>query len=104
MGQRAFCIRRGLAMLAVGCFILAGSASPALAQDNWWDVLGDESVSSGSSGSHPNWEDDNTIDYNCSDFSSGDEAQSFYEQYGGASNDVFGLDSDGDGIACESLG
>lgn len=104
MGQPAIRIRRALALLAVGSFCVAASASPALAQDNWWDVLGDESVSSGSSESHPNWEDDNTIDYNCSDFSSGDEAQRFYEEYGGAGNDVFGLDADGDGIACESLG
>lgn len=103
MGQRAFCIRRALSALAAGVLIVAASTSPAFAQDNWWDVLGDDSVSSGSSESHPNWEDDNTIDYNCSDFSSGNEAQNFYEQYGGAGNDIFGLDADGDGIACESL-
>lgn len=104
MGPRAIRVRRTLSTLAVGSLIVAGSASSALAQDNWWDVLGDDSVSSGYPDSNANWQDDNTIDYNCSDFSSGDEAQRFYEQYGGAGNDIFGLDADGDGIACESLG
>lgn len=95
--------RRSLLACAVGTMMAAAAVTPALAQDNWWDVLGDDKVTSGSAPSNPNWEDDNTIDYNCSDFSSHDEAQSFYDQYGGRGNDIFGLDSDGDGIACESL-
>lgn len=99
-------LRRGFAAVAAASVIVACSAGSSLAQDNWWDVLGDDTVSDGNgySESNPAWEDDDTYDYNCSDFSSGEEAQRFYEEYGGAGNDVFGLDSDGDGIACESLG
>jgi micrococcal nuclease len=41
--------------------------------------------------------------YNCADFATHAEAQSVYEACGGASNDVHWLDSDKDGIACESL-
>ena len=41
---------------------------------------------------------------NCSDFPSHAAAQQWFEQHGGSpSNDVAGLDSDHDGIACESL-
>jgi endonuclease YncB( thermonuclease family) len=43
-------------------------------------------------------------DYDCGDFSSHAEAQSAWEANGGsASYNLWGLDSDGDGIACESL-
>jgi len=42
-------------------------------------------------------------DYNCSDFSTHDEAQRFFESEGGPSEDYHELDRDGDGIACESL-
>lgn len=41
--------------------------------------------------------------YNCSDFSTHDEAQAVFEACGGGSNDVHGLDNDSDGLACESL-
>lgn len=40
-------------------------------------------------------------DVNCSDFSSQAEAQAFFDSHG--PGDPYGLDSDGDGIACESL-
>ncbi len=40
--------------------------------------------------------------YNCSDFTTHDEAQATFE-YCGVSNDIHGLDRDKDGIACESL-
>ena len=92
-----------ISAMAIGAFALGATVGTALAQDNWWDVIGDDQVSTVSGGSNPNWEDDNTIDYNCSDFSSQGEAQRFYEEYGGAGNDIFGLDADGDGVACESL-
>lgn len=39
-------------------------------------------------------------DVNCSDFDTQEEAQAFFEMYPG---DPYGLDSDGDGVACESL-
>lgn len=89
--------------LAIGSVALGATTGTALAQDNWWDVLGDDKVSSNYEPANPNWEDDNTIDYNCSDFSSQAEAQRFYDEYGGRGNDIFGLDADGDGEACESL-
>ena len=41
--------------------------------------------------------------YNCTDFSTHAEAQSVYEVCGEISNDVHGLDRDGDGLACETL-
>jgi len=41
--------------------------------------------------------------YDCGDFETQQEAQSVFEECGGADNDIHGLDNDGDGIACESL-
>lgn len=42
--------------------------------------------------------------YNCSNFSTHDEAQAVFEMCGGTSNDVHQLDgSDNDGLACETL-
>lgn len=40
-------------------------------------------------------------DYDCTDFSTHEEAQEFFESEG--SGDPHGLDRDGDGIACETL-
>lgn len=42
-------------------------------------------------------------DYDCSDFSTQDEAQALFELYGGPDDDYHNLDRDGDGVACESL-
>ncbi len=42
-------------------------------------------------------------DKDCSDFATHAEAQAFFLSQGGPSNDPHRLDSDGDGIACESL-
>jgi len=42
-------------------------------------------------------------DYDCSDFSTHNEAQRFFELEGGPYKDHHGLDRDNDGIACESL-
>lgn len=41
--------------------------------------------------------------YNCSDFATRAEAQAAYDGCAGVANDVHKLDSDGDGLACESL-
>ena len=41
--------------------------------------------------------------YNCSDFSTHAEAQRVFEVCGGVNNDIHKLDSDKDGLACESL-
>ena len=41
--------------------------------------------------------------YNCSDFTTRIQAQTVFDECGGASNDIHWLDADGDGIACESL-
>ncbi|MBP7774809.1 excalibur calcium-binding domain-containing protein [Candidatus Woesebacteria bacterium] len=42
-------------------------------------------------------------DYNCADFSTQPEAQSFFIKVGGVGNDVNRLDGNKDGDACESL-
>ena len=42
-------------------------------------------------------------DYNCDDFSKKSEAQSFFIKVGGKGNDLYRLDGDKDGEACESL-
>jgi micrococcal nuclease len=41
--------------------------------------------------------------YNCTDFKTHAESQSVFDSCGGAANDIHKLDSDGDGVACESL-
>ena len=42
-------------------------------------------------------------DYNCDDFVSQPKAQRFFEKVGGTGNDLYRLDGDKDGAACESL-
>jgi hypothetical protein len=42
-----------------------------------------------------------SIDHNCSDFESQEDAQLFFEANGGPDYDPHDLDRDGDGIACE---
>jgi len=42
-------------------------------------------------------------DLDCDDFDTWREAQEFFEDEGGPSEDYHNLDRDGDGIACESL-
>jgi len=42
-------------------------------------------------------------DYNCADFSTKAEAQTFFDKVGGTGNDINRLDGDKDGEACESL-
>ena len=44
-----------------------------------------------------------TDEYNCDDFSTQPEAQSFFNKAGGVSKDTNRLDGDNDGEACESL-
>lgn len=44
-----------------------------------------------------------TDEYNCSDFTTKDEAQKFFDTAGGVSQDTNRLDGDKDGLACESL-
>src|SRR5689334_9369342 len=45
-----------------------------------------------------------TTDKNCSDFSTQEQAQQYFDSNGGSpSNNVDGLDADHDGVACESL-
>jgi hypothetical protein len=43
------------------------------------------------------------VDRNCTDFATQAEAQSFFLSQGGPARDPHGLDTDYDGIACESL-
>jgi hypothetical protein len=42
-------------------------------------------------------------DYNCDDFATQPEAQQFFTKVGGTGNDLYRLDGDKDGTACESL-
>lgn len=42
-------------------------------------------------------------EYNCEDFNTQPESQTFFEKVGGVGNDVNRLDGDKDGEACESL-
>lgn len=44
-----------------------------------------------------------TDEYNCSDFATQPEAQTFYNNAGGVKGDVNGLDGNNDGVPCESL-
>jgi F0F1-type ATP synthase assembly protein I len=44
-----------------------------------------------------------TDEYNCDDFSTQSQAQKFFDNAGGASNDTNRLDGNKDGDACESL-
>lgn len=44
-----------------------------------------------------------TDEYNCEDFDTQQEAQEFFENAGGPSQDTNRLDGDKDGIACEHL-
>lgn len=44
-----------------------------------------------------------TDEYNCDDFSTQQEAQTFFKNAGGPSSDTNNLDGDNDGFACESL-
>ncbi len=44
-----------------------------------------------------------TDEYNCDDFDTQEEAQTFFINAGGPSEDVNQLDGDNDGVACESL-
>jgi hypothetical protein len=99
--SRFAAVLRGACVLALGSLLIVAVATPALAQDNWWDVLDDTIYGT----SDPTYDEPYVdYDYNCSDFSSQAEAQNIYDSAGGAANDIFQLDSDGDGIACESLG
>lgn len=43
------------------------------------------------------------LDFNCSQFASQAEAQKKFLEGGGLGNDIYDLDRDKDGIACESL-
>jgi len=47
--------------------------------------------------------DDDYDEYNCGYFETWKEAQKVFESAGGVENDVYRLDRDGDGIACEAF-
>jgi len=44
-----------------------------------------------------------TDEYNCDDFATQEEAQRFFVNAGGPSDDVNGLDGDNNGVACQAL-
>ncbi len=43
------------------------------------------------------------VDYNCNDFKTQKEAQDLFLKMGGLQHDIYRLDADKDGIACEDL-
>ncbi len=69
-----------------------GGFATRVKRDKAGNVLADES----SEGKY-------TDEYNCDDFATQPEAQSFFTKAGGPSEDTNGLDGDKDGEACESL-
>ena len=104
MRHLSSCFRCAAVALVFGIGAIAAPATSAQSDDDWWDdVLSDIGTQSGSTGEAV-WADDSFIDVNCADFATWHEAQAFFEQNGGPGDDVFGLDADGDGVACESLG
>jgi micrococcal nuclease len=73
-----------------------------------WGACGGADTPAGQSGSPsppaaPSSPNGGGGDRDCSDFSSHEEAQRFYEAEGGPGQDPHRLDGDGDGLACESL-
>ncbi|HEV2809944.1 MAG TPA: thermonuclease family protein, partial [Acidimicrobiales bacterium] len=73
-----------------------------------WGACGGADTPAGQSGSPsppaaPSTASGGGGDRDCSDFSSHEEAQRFYEAEGGPGQDPHRLDRDGDGLACESL-
>ncbi|MDZ5472696.1 excalibur calcium-binding domain-containing protein [Bacillus sp. 31A1R] len=42
-----------------------------------------------------------SVDYDCSDFDTQEEAQAFFEDEGGPDDDPHDLDRDGDGMSCD---
>jgi Excalibur calcium-binding domain len=86
--------------------VCAGSIGLAKAQ--WrivhWPKFASHGGQGGSGGGGSTGGGGGTVDKNCSDFSTQAEAQAWFVGHGGsASNDVAGLDTDHDGVACESL-
>ena len=70
-----------LIVVIVGVFVLLSLFSDGEAQENGENCYADT--------------------YNCGDFTTQEEAQEVYDECG--SEDIHRLDSDGDGIVCESL-
>ncbi len=79
--------------------VLAGESwsDAKVERDNNGDVMRDKEGNIVTSGGKK------TNEYNCDDFETQEAAQTFFENAGGVSGDVNGLDGDKDGKACESL-
>lgn len=97
-------------ILAVIFIILAG-AFGLEATNNDWDLgkllsgesLEEARVMRDKSGNIVESGGKYTDEYNCEDFSTQEEAQTFFKNAGGPNKDVNRLDGDSDGQACESL-
>ena len=77
-------------------FIIWGLISVAIIGGVWWLQSKEAPPTNSPSLSESD-------DYDCSDFSTQEEAQKFFGSEGGPQTDYHNLDRDGDGIACESL-
>lgn len=88
--------------------VLPGAALPSTTGDGVGSQGGDNAAPSADGATRNRSQRDTSQagggeDRNCPDFSSQEEAQDYFDQAGGSeTNNVDGLDQDGDGIACEN--
>jgi len=94
--------------ILVGFLVLGGAYLGF--QDNFIPGSTSSSVTDSSTSGYERTDDfttersyETTGDMDCSDFSSQEEAQEFFEAEGGPDEDYHNLDRDGDGYVCETL-
>lgn len=94
-----------------GALVLLAGAVGLEATNNDWDLgkllkgesLKEAKVKRDKSGNVVTEGGKYTDEYNCEDFATQEEAQTFYKNAGGPSKDTNRLDGDKDSIACEHL-
>ncbi|MGI5898189.1 MAG: excalibur calcium-binding domain-containing protein [Candidatus Dojkabacteria bacterium] len=94
-----------------GALVLLAGAVGLEATNNDWDLgkllkgesLKEAKVKRDKSGNVVTEGGKYTDEYNCEDFATQEEAQTFYKNAGGLSKDTNRLDGDKDSIACEHL-
>ncbi len=92
-------------------FVILAAAFGLEATNNDWDIgkllqgesLEEARVMRDKSGNVVTEGGKYTDEYNCDDFTTQAEAQTFFDKAGGVSQDTNRLDGDKDGVACESL-
>jgi len=104
-------VKKVLLVVFGGALILLLAALGLEATNNDWDIgklltgssLSEAKVMRDKSGNVVESGGKYTDEYNCTDFTTQPEAQTFFKNAGGPTTDTNGLDGDNDGIACESL-